>query len=379
MSKRKFDDADAEGRPNCTGCRSGRCIVHPLRQSSSTAGAGWAYRPGKSPFARVERLSQRTWLVVEDDRFNEHPFMYIVVGTARIVLIDTGVGTGGSSSYAKFVNEWRLKELGEEAARLPLLVISTHVHFDHIGGHAGLAPPLAEALAASDHNRNFTRAAFDPASDSSLALEVGCTEIEPFEVTRWLADGEIISLDGSGSDGNRGSHASDAILHVIHTPGHTPDSLCLWLEPEQILFVGDTIYPWASIIVSNQHSNLSDYMASLARLMRFLRERGALPAPGSTSTSAMGDEGTGSSSSASKGVRAASDSAATPLPILACGHVAADLPANALETVLQLARDAAAGKRAPSSSSTSRVATYERDEYALTVRTDDEALRLVPT
>ena len=132
------------------------------------AGAGWSFRPGAVPFARVERVSKRVWLVVEDDRFNEHPFMYIVVGEERVVLVDTGVGTG---CYADWVRGWIAKELGPAAAFLRLLVINTHCHFDHVGGNAALEQ-YVEAIAASSHDRAFTMALLDPARDTSLAEKV---------------------------------------------------------------------------------------------------------------------------------------------------------------------------------------------------------------
>ena len=128
--------------PHCTGCRCGRCLVRPtLREVQPTAsappGAGWAYRPGKNPFARVEQLSPRVWLVVEDDRFCEHPFMYVVLGQRRTVVIDTGVGT---ASYGTWLTQWLTSTHGPEVAARPLLVINSHCHYDHIGSNASLAP-----------------------------------------------------------------------------------------------------------------------------------------------------------------------------------------------------------------------------------------------
>lgn len=55
-------------------------------------GAGWSWSQTRSAYTRVEPLaaSARVWLVVEDDRFAEHPFMYIIVGAECVVCIDTG-------------------------------------------------------------------------------------------------------------------------------------------------------------------------------------------------------------------------------------------------------------------------------------------------
>ena len=207
------------------------------------------------------------------------------------MLIDTGVGT---ANYADFVLEFLAKQLGEE--RPPLLVINTHCHFDHIGSNAFLAARGGE-LAASGANQKFTNAAL-AARDTSLAIEVGCT-VAPYHVSRWLANGEHIAL----------SEDADDILEVLHTPGHTPDSLCLWLRRERVLFTGDTVYPHCAVIVANKDSFFAQFLASLELLDSFITARGA------------------------DGVT------------LACGHIAEALPASpALSEILALARAVQAGR-----------------------------------
>jgi len=50
-----------------------------------------------------------------------------------------------------------------------------------------------------------------------------------FKVTKWFKDGDVFDL------GNR-------TLEVMHTPGHTPDSLCLLDREDKLLFTGDMFY-----------------------------------------------------------------------------------------------------------------------------------------
>ena len=315
-----------------------------------SASAGWAHRPRSTPFARVEQISPRVWLVVEDDRFNEHPFLYVIIGESRIVLIDTGVGTNGTGSYAKWLRQW-LAEANPHITQRPLLVVNTHCHFDHVGGNAGLAP-LAEAICASGHDCGFTKALLDPQRDASLASEVGCQELQPYDVTRWLADGENIPLaDADESD----------VLSVLHTPGHTPDSLMLWLERERILFTGDTIYPYSFIIVSNRDSDVDAFAASLDRAIAFVCSRCC--APDGTS------EGGGAEDVEASGLQSVR---------LACGHIAHDLAFSALEELRDLVRDATAGQIAPIGPKQHRAGrgktSFERDTLSILIRDDDPVL-----
>ena len=337
----------------------------------AAAFAGVGHRPGASPFTRVEALASRVYLVVENDRFYEFPYMYVIIGSARIVLIDTGVGTGGSDSYAKWLRTW----LSEENSKLPILVINTHCHFDHVGGNAGLESTVAATIAASGHNRDFTSAALDPQRDASLAKMVECTELAPYEVAKWLDDRERIRL-------NREDETDDDGLVVLHTPGHTPDSLCLYLERERILFVGDTIYPHAPIILANKDSGLNAFKASIASLIDFVREQEEKPPSASdcgavdSAAAAEEEEDADGAEPNSKRSRqaVASSSSSTRQPItLACGHIAEALALSALDEVQSLVDDVVAKRIAPRSKGVdygSVRVLFERGNYSLSMRPD---------
>lgn len=88
----------------------------------------------------------------------------------------------------------------------PSRILLTHGHFDHTGALEKLRASLRVPLAA--HRAD------------SLWFE-GTPEI-------FLEDGDTISLGG-------------LVLDVLHTPGHTPGSLCFRLI--NYLFAGDTIFP----------------------------------------------------------------------------------------------------------------------------------------
>jgi len=153
----------------------------------------------QAAFTNIERITPHVWRVVEHDE----ACTYIIVGTERVVLVD-----GSPSAYGPWVDSF-LKAALPQAAKLPWLCINTHR--ERAGGNASLQK-LGVAVAASSRPR--------PAAQHSF---------EPYTIDRWLHNEETIDL------------GDDHSLKVLQTPGHTPDSLCLWYERDQILFTGATI------------------------------------------------------------------------------------------------------------------------------------------
>ena len=97
-------------------------------------------------------------------------------------------------------------------------VINTHGHFDHVGGNgyfinAKVAIHEAEAGIIEKGDDGLSMAGF---FDGKL---------KPRPVGRKLKDGDVING-----------------LKVIHTPGHSPGSICLYDEKRKLLFSGDTVF-----------------------------------------------------------------------------------------------------------------------------------------
>lgn len=110
-------------------------------------------------------------------------------------------------------------------------IVSTHAHIDHVGGLAKLrqytgAPVMMHREDLPLYNGMDVQAAF-------LAMKTP----ELTEVDQLLKDGDVLQWGGYQAD-------------VIHTPGHTPGSLCLYLpkvsgkvtlsQPQ--LYAGDTLF-----------------------------------------------------------------------------------------------------------------------------------------
>ena len=106
-------------------------------------------------------------------------------------------------------------------------IILTHVHYDHTAalGHLELGDETAVMMHEAD--------AKAIGSNTSAAHFFGASAPR-FHVDTLLKDGTEIEL-------------GDITLQVIHTPGHTPGSICLHEVQSKSLFSGDTIFPQGSI------------------------------------------------------------------------------------------------------------------------------------
>jgi glyoxylase-like metal-dependent hydrolase (beta-lactamase superfamily II) len=142
------------------------------------------------------------------------------------------------------------------------LVLLTHEHADHAGG-AGAFPnallaahPLAAAkLRHGDGRATHGRGAREP-------------ELE-------LYDRSLV-------------HAGGLALRVLHTPGHTSGSVCLYEESRGLLFTGDTAFARGTLTDVFESGSRGDHVASLQRLLG-LPVRLLLPGHGHVSEDPRGD------------------------------------------------------------------------------------------
>ena len=70
----------------------------------------------------IEKIDNETFAISEYGHWEE-PHCYLLLGTERAILIDTGLGVAN------------IKSVVNNITSLSVLVITTHVHWDHIGGH----------------------------------------------------------------------------------------------------------------------------------------------------------------------------------------------------------------------------------------------------
>jgi glyoxylase-like metal-dependent hydrolase (beta-lactamase superfamily II) len=154
-------------------------------------------------------------------------------------------------------NTWVLREPGAERS---LVIDPGPEHEEHLRRVAEVAGPVALVLLThghSDHAEGARRFA-------ELAGSVPVRALDPAHRLgdEGLAEGDVVELDGLE-------------LRVMHTPGHTPDSLTFWLPADQAVLTGDTVLGRGTTIVDR----LGDYLTSLDRL-RAMAERARVILPG---------------------------------------------------------------------------------------------------
>lgn len=200
-----------------------------------------------SEWFQVYRIRPGVFAIYEPHQYEE-VICYLIVGQKRALLFDTGMGIAN------------IKKTVQELTPLPVSVLNSHTHNDHVGdnwrftdlygmdtaftrGSAKGSTADAQAELAPDQLCGPLPADFDPKSYST----------KPFHITHWLHDGDKITLGGR-------------TLQIVATPGHTPDAISL-LDPENgLLFTGDTYYA-GPIFLYRPETDLDAYVNSLRKMV----------------------------------------------------------------------------------------------------------------
>ncbi|MBB5575371.1 MBL fold metallo-hydrolase [Rhizobium paranaense] len=192
----------------------------------------------------------------------------VLVRTARYnVLIDT-LGTPDQCQMA-------LDLLGEKANDRPLIVVNSHMDWDHFWGNAAIAgkAPIIAHAAALERLR-------DPSSPQTLSEKAN--QDARFRTV------ELIGPDITFS-GSMVLHGGDLTLELIHTPGHTPDHIAVWIPEIRVCLAVDAVEHPIPEVWSDNPDDLRLLCSSLKRI-RDLKAKFVIPAHGMTSSPATVDK-----------------------------------------------------------------------------------------
>ncbi|MGD9147728.1 MAG: MBL fold metallo-hydrolase [Anaerolineae bacterium] len=204
-----------------------------------------------SPWFEVYQVAEGTFALLEPSHYEE-VISYLILGTERAVLFDTGMGIGNIQAEA------------ERLTGLPVIVVNSHCHYDHVGDNYRYSEVWAfdNDSEVARIQRGKTPEECDHYLEPDLYLELpagfdsSAYEIRPSPVTRCLKHLETIDLGGR-------------TLTVYHTPGHSPGSICLLDDQDDILFTGDAYYP-GMMYAHFEDSDFDVYRQSVDSLVKLL-------------------------------------------------------------------------------------------------------------
>ena len=162
---------------------------------------------GENPQFQVQEYNPDLYILRESGCSNyEKPFLYLLFGKEKALLLDTGAGTTDVARVVSSqIDAWLRRN---DRQSIALVVAHTHSHRDHISGDQQLkALPYATVV--------------EPKPSAVQAF---------FGFQNWPTELKTYDL------GNR-------VLDIIPIPGHEASSIAIYDRETGILFTGDTLYP----------------------------------------------------------------------------------------------------------------------------------------
>ncbi|SDT56489.1 Glyoxylase, beta-lactamase superfamily II [Paenibacillaceae bacterium GAS479] len=203
----------------------------------------------KDEWFTVQRIDDNTYAISEYGHW-EKVHSFLLLGSKRAVLIDTGLGIDN------------IKRITDQLTSLPIEVVTTHVHTDHIGSHAEFDRIFVhkgdeEWLVNGIKGLTIEQIRKDIRRDITLPTPKSFhpDTYQPFQgkPTGLLDDSDVIDL------GNRK-------LIIYHTPGHSPGHISVFDETNGYLFTGDLLYDETPVFSFYPSTSPVDLVKSLARI-----------------------------------------------------------------------------------------------------------------
>ncbi|MFS0772019.1 MBL fold metallo-hydrolase [Sphingomonas sp. 1P08PE] len=184
------------------------------------------------PTLQVQMIDSDTAVIRQSVLTNfEAPFLYLLFGRDRALLLDTGAGgLSVRPTVDRLIADWRQHHGGRP---LSLVVAHSHGHGDHHAGDAEFRDRPGTVVVGL-------------AADQVAAF---------FGIADWPRGAGRYDLGGR-------------VLQVIPTPGHEPSHIMIYDPATQLLFSGDMLYPGRLYVPTER---FAEYRDSTERLVAFSR------------------------------------------------------------------------------------------------------------
>jgi glyoxylase-like metal-dependent hydrolase (beta-lactamase superfamily II) len=233
------------------------CAGGSMAQTQETV-PEWCRKLPRAEFAKLQRVAvDDSWfevyrvtpqtLAIYEPHQSEETIGYLILGRERALLFDTGMGIGD------------LKALVAKLTKVPVVVMNSHTHDDHVGNNwqfdtvYGMDTAFTrESAKGSKADAQAEIAPGEVCGKLPVRFDRATYATRPWKIAKWMHDGDRIELGGR-------------TLEILATPGHTPDAICLFDRANGLLFTGDTFYP-GTVWIYRPETDLAAYGKSVRRL-----------------------------------------------------------------------------------------------------------------
>lgn len=187
----------------------------------------------------------------------ENIFCYLIVGTKKAMLIDTGYGYGN------------LREAVKSITDKPLIIVNTHGHCDHVGGNAQFEEKCfiheQDMELCREHTGRGMREDNVRRAKNSLNYETG----ENYNALPEDFDEDAYLNRGCGNisqvKGGDVFELGGAAMKIVETPGHTKGGISVLYQEKNLLFVGDAagFFVW---LFAEETTSREEYIKTLEKM-----------------------------------------------------------------------------------------------------------------
>ncbi|KPU62592.1 hydrolase [Thermococcus sp. EP1] len=164
------------------------------------------------------------------------------------LIVDTGTGVYWHRYFEVFEREDYLRGLRR------VIILSTHEHFDHVGGNRRFKEFFERmGLEVSFAAHEVAAEVLEKGDDYVILSYAYGRKFAPQRVDLFIKDKDVLRIGRKE-------------LIVLHTPGHTAGSVCIYEPKEKLLFTGDTLFKGSVGRTDLPTGDFKDLVTSLEKL-----------------------------------------------------------------------------------------------------------------
>lgn len=203
----------------------------------------------KDAWFTIHQIDDHTFAISEYGHW-EKVHSYLLIGKERAALIDTGLGIDN------------IKRITDQLTDLPIIVLTTHVHWDHIGSH-GMYENIYVHKDEEDWLVNGIKKLSIEQIRKDISRDITIPTPKTFNPETYTPfQGKPTGLLNDGDEIDLGNRK----LTIYHTPGHSPGHIVIYDNRSGYLFTGDLFYDETPIYAFFPTTSPIDLVNSLEKI-----------------------------------------------------------------------------------------------------------------